>query len=163
MQCDGEPRRTPGRAESLHRSEEAVASAVVAPMVMRVVVSVGGGGGTGGGGEGDGGGATPAANAAPSCASLMNSSSSNGEAAAPSIWDRLFLKRANREGGARLFWNDSDPAEKRRPPGRVTLLASTGSPSRKLGTQKPTDTGVGSAEHMHVNRTRGRTSGDQRE
>ena len=57
MQCDGEPRRTPGRAESLHRSEEAVASAVVAPMVMRVVMSVGGGGGTGGGGEGDGGGA----------------------------------------------------------------------------------------------------------
>ena len=57
MQCDGEPRRTPGRAESLHRSEEAVASAVVAPMVMRVVMSVGGCGGTGGGGEGDGGGA----------------------------------------------------------------------------------------------------------
>ena len=51
---------------------------------------------------------------------------------------RLFLKRAKRERGARLFWNDSDPAEKRRPPGRVTLLASTGSPSRKLGTQKPT-------------------------
>jgi len=69
VQCDGEPGRTPGRAESLHRSEEAVASAVVAPMVMRVVVSVGGGGGTGGGGEGDGGGATPAANAAPSCVS----------------------------------------------------------------------------------------------
>ena len=34
-----------------------MASAVVAPMVMRVVMSVGGGGGTGGGGEGDGGGA----------------------------------------------------------------------------------------------------------
>ena len=40
MQCDGEPGRTPGRAESLHGSEEAWASAVVALMAMRVVVSV---------------------------------------------------------------------------------------------------------------------------
>ena len=95
MQCDGEPRRTPGRAESLHRSEEAVASAVVAPMVMRAVVSVGGGGGTGGGGEGDGG-------AAPSCASLMNSSSSNGEAAAaPST--PLFPNKGDARGRGPLF------------------------------------------------------------
>ena len=102
MQCDGEPRRTPGRAESLHRSEEAVASAVVAPMVMRVVMSVGGGGGTGGGGEGDGGGATPETNAAPSCASLMNSSSSNGEAAAaPST--PLFPNKGDARGGGALF------------------------------------------------------------
>ena len=112
MQCDGEPRRTPGRAESLHRSEEAVASAVVAPMVMRVVVSVGGGGGTGGGGEGDGGGATPAANAAPSCASLMNSSSSNGAAAAaPST--PLFPNKGDARGRGPLFLERFGPVQKK--------------------------------------------------
>ena len=116
MQCDGEPGRTPGRAESLHGSEEAWASAVVALMAMRVVVSVEAVGARVVAVKARVGGRrrrrTPRLHVRVDEFVKLEWRSRRAF-----DWEPSFPKKGETRRGARLFWNDSVPWEKRRPPG----------------------------------------------